>query len=106
MQKQEAEIKINELKIKLHEWSHAYYILDEPKVEDTVYDAAMLELIDLETKYPDLLVSDSPTFRLGAEPVSSFPKVTHKTPLYSLDNAFGNEELQPADYRSRTTDAG
>jgi len=91
--KRDLKEKINELRSKLHKWNHAYYILDNPDVDDAVYDAALRELIELEKQYPELITLDSPSQRVGTEPVSDFKKVIHKTPLYSLDNAFGNEEL-------------
>ena len=85
--------KIEALRKKLHQWNHAYYILDNPEVDDAVYDAGMRELIELEKKYPELVTPDSPSQRIGTEPVSDFKKVTHKTPLYSLDNAVDFDEL-------------
>ncbi len=93
MVSKEIKSKIENLKSKLHKWNHAYYILDNPEVDDAVYDAGMKELISLEKEYPELLTPDSPSQRVGTDPVSDFKKVTHKTPLYSLDNAFGDEEL-------------
>ncbi len=86
--------KIEDLHKKLHQWNYAYYVLDNPDVDDAVYDASMRELIELEKKYPELITPDSPSQRIGTEPVSDFKKVTHKTPLYSLDNAFNFEELE------------
>lgn len=85
--------KIEDLRKKLHHWNYAYYVLDEPEVDDAVYDASMRELLDLEKKYPEVVTPDSPSQRVGTEPVSEFKKVTHKTPLYSLDNAVSYEEL-------------
>lgn len=85
--------KIQNLKSKINKWNHAYYVLDDPEVDDAVYDAAMKELIELEKSNPELITPDSPTQRVGAEPVSEFKKVKHKTPLYSLDNAVSFEEL-------------
>src|SRR3989338_924206 len=75
----EVKEKIEKLRQKLHKWNHAYYVLDNPEVDDAVYDAAMKELIELEKECPEL--------------VSDFKKVSHKTPLYSLDNAVSFEEL-------------
>ncbi|MBI3591265.1 MAG: NAD-dependent DNA ligase LigA [Candidatus Melainabacteria bacterium] len=86
--------KIEDLRKKLHKWNHAYYVLDNPEVDDAVYDAAMRELIELEKKHPELITPDSPSQRVGTEPVSDFKKVTHKTPLYSLDNALDFSELE------------
>ena len=85
--------KLEKLKEKLHRWNHAYYVLDNPEVDDAVYDAAMRELIQIEKEYPELLAPDSPSQRVGTEPVSEFKKVTHKTSLYSLDNALDFNEL-------------
>ncbi|OGI09896.1 MAG: DNA ligase (NAD(+)) LigA [Candidatus Melainabacteria bacterium RIFCSPLOWO2_02_FULL_35_15] len=86
--------KTEDLRKKLHHWNHAYYVLDNPEVDDAVYDAAMRELIEIEKKYPELITPDSPSRRIGTEPVSDFKKVTHRTPLYSLDNALNFEELE------------
>src|SRR3989338_4761218 len=90
----EAKQKIEDLRKKLHYWNYAYYVLDNPEVDDAVYDAAMRELIELEKKHPELVSPDSPSRRIGTEPVSDFKKVTHRTPLYSLDNALNFEELE------------
>ena len=86
--------KIEDLRKNLHHWNYAYYVLDNPEVDDAVYDAAMRELIEFEKKYPELITPDSPSQRVGTEPVSDFQKVIHKTPLYSLDNALNFEELE------------
>ena len=86
--------KLGKLKEKLHRWNYAYYVLDNPEVDDAVYDAGMRELIQIEKEHPELLTPDSPSQRIGTEPVSEFKKVTHKTPLYSLDNAVDFNELE------------
>lgn len=86
--------KIENLRKKLHRWNHAYYVLDNPEVDDAVYDASMRELLEIEKKYPELVTKDSPSQRVGTEPVSDFKKVTHKIPLYSLDNAVSFDELE------------
>ncbi len=93
MVNKETKEKLEKLKEKLHRWNHAYYVLDNPEVDDAVYDASMRELLELEKKHPELLTLDSPSQRIGTEPVSDFKKVTHKTPLYSLDNAVSFDEL-------------
>ncbi len=85
--------KIESLSKKMHKWNYAYYVLDNPEVDDAVYDAAMRELIELEKKHPEFVTPDSPSQRVGTEPVSEFKKVTHKTSLYSLDNALSFDEL-------------
>ncbi len=86
--------KIEDLRKKLHHWNYAYYVLDNPEVDDAVYDASMRELLEVEKKHPELITPDSPSQRVGTEPVSDFKKVTHKTPLYSLDNALNLDELE------------
>ena len=90
----ETKEKIEKLREKLHQWNYAYYVLDNPEVDDTVYDASMRELLELEKKYPELVTQDSPSQRVGSKPVSEFKKVTHKTSLYSLDNAETFKELE------------
>ncbi len=86
--------KIEDLRKKLHHWNYTYYVLDNPEVDDAVYDAAMRQLIEFEKDHPELITPDSPSHRVGTEPVSDFKKVTHKTPLYSLDNALNFQELE------------
>ena len=90
----ETKDKIESLRKKLHRWNYAYYVLDNPEVDDAVYDASMRELLELEKKYPELITKDSPSQRVGSEPVSDFKKVTHKISLYSLDNAVNFDELE------------
>lgn len=94
MVNKEIKEKVENLRAKLHKWNYAYYVLDNPEVDDAVYDAAMRELIELEKKYQELVTPDSPSQRIGTKPVSEFKKVTHKTPLYSLDNAVDFNELE------------
>jgi DNA ligase (NAD+) len=77
----------------LQQASYAYYVLDDPIMEDSVYDALYHELLALETQYPELIVPDSPTQRVGDRPASQFTSVRHNIPLYSLENAFGHGDL-------------
>lgn len=83
-----------ELRQLLNRAAHAYYVLDAPEMEDTVYDQLYRELLDLETAHPDLVIADSPTQRVGGTPSEGFTSVAHRIPLYSLDNAFNAEELR------------
>jgi DNA ligase (NAD+) len=83
-----------ELKILLQAASYAYYILDAPTMEDAVYDRLYQELQTLEQNYPQLITLDSPTQRVGAEPARQFNSVAHHVPLYSLENAFSDQDLQ------------
>ena len=93
--------RIEELRSLLQKASYAYYVLDAPIMEDTVYDRLYRELQELETKNPELITPDSPTQRVGESPATHFPSVRHNIPLYSLENAFNIEELQSWDQRWR-----
>ncbi len=81
------------LRQQLQKAAYAYYVLDAPLMEDAVYDRLYRELQDLETQYPELVVADSPTQRVGGAPAKEFPSVRHHIPLYSLENAFDLDEL-------------
>ncbi|MEQ9235758.1 MAG: NAD-dependent DNA ligase LigA [Coleofasciculus sp. E2-BRE-01] len=85
--------RVQELRNLLQQASYAYYVRDNPIMEDAVYDQLYRELQDLETQYPELVTPDSPTQRVGEKPASEFSSVRHNIPLYSLENAFNLEEL-------------
>jgi DNA ligase (NAD+) len=93
--------RIEELRRLLQQASYAYYVLDAPTMEDTVYDRLYRELQELETKNPELITHDSPTQRIGERPATHFTSIRHNIPLYSLENAFNIEELQNWDQRWR-----
>ena len=86
-------LRAEELRQLLNRAAHAYYVLDTPVMEDTVYDRLYRELHDLEGQRPDLRSADSPTQRVGGPPADGFVSVQHRLPLLSLDNAFSTEEL-------------
>ena len=86
--------RADELKRQLAHHNHRYYVLDDPEVGDDVYDALLDELRAIERDHPELVTPDSPTQRVGAEPVSRLEKVTHLQPLLSLANARSEEELR------------
>jgi DNA ligase (NAD+) len=85
--------RVEELRQLLQRASYAYYVLDAPTLEDAVYDQLYRELVELERLYPSLVTPDSPTQRVGERPASQFTAVPHNIPLYSLENAFGSEDL-------------
>ncbi len=91
--------KIEELREKIRYHNYRYYVLDDPIISDVEYDQLMKELIELEKKYPQYISSSSPTQRVGVEPVSEFATVRHITPMFSLSNAFSDEELIAFDQR-------
>ena len=77
----------------LHSHNHRYYVLDDPVITDNEYDALMREIRALEEHHPGLVTPDSPTQRVGAEPLDSFVSVQHPRPMLSLANAFSNDDL-------------
>ena len=89
----EVEQRVVQLRQKLQEASYAYYVLDNPIMEDAVYDRLYRELQDLETQYPELIAPDSPTQRVGERAATQFTAVRHNIPLYSLENAFNIQEF-------------
>ncbi|WP_457637847.1 NAD-dependent DNA ligase LigA [Oceanithermus sp.] len=94
MNREEARKRISELTAAIRHHAHLYYVLDRPEISDAEYDALLRELAKLEERFPELRLPSSPTQTVGAGMVSaSFAAVTHPTPLYSLDNAFGPEEI-------------
>lgn len=95
------EKRVAELNRLLHEYGHAYYVLDKPLVSDAVYDQLLNELIALEKENPSLIYPDSPTQRVGGAPLQGFKKVTHNYPMLSLSNAFGEEDLRDFDRKIR-----
>lgn len=93
--------RASELRQLLQQASYAYYVLDQPVMEDAVYDRLYRELQDLEQQHPSLITPDSPTQRVGEQPATGFESVQHRIPLYSLENAFDAEELRSWDQRWR-----
>src|SRR5580658_6555580 len=90
-----------ELRTLLERYNYRYHALDDPEVPDAEYDRLMLELRGIETEYPQLLTSHSPTQRVGAAPVAAFGAVRHRIAMLSLDNAFTEEEVLDFDRRVR-----
>lgn len=95
------EKRIAELNALLHEYGHAYYVLDKPLVSDAEYDRLLNELIALEKQYPEFIYPDSPTQRIGGKPLEGFKKVTHTYPMLSLSNAFNDADLKDFDRKIR-----
>jgi DNA ligase (NAD+) len=89
----EVKQRVQELRQLVQKASYAYYVLDNPIMEDAVYDKLYRELQELETQHPELVTPESPTQRVGEKPASQFSSVRHNIPLYSLENAFNIEEF-------------
>jgi DNA ligase (NAD+) len=85
--------RVQRLRQELHRHNYLYYVLNAPEISDDAYDAQMRELRELEARHPELVAPDSPTQRVGAPPAAGFAEVTHRYPMFSLSNAFSQEEL-------------
>ena len=92
---------MNELVALLNRYATEYYTSDNPSVSDSEYDRLYRELVELETAYPDQVLADSPTHRVGGKVLDGFEKYRHQYPLYSLQDAFSREELDAFDARVR-----
>jgi DNA ligase (NAD+) len=86
--------RAKELREALEHHSHRYYVLDDPEIGDDAYDALLDELRALEARHPELVTADSPTQRVGGEPVGRLEKVTHLEPMLSLGNVRSEQELR------------
>ncbi|MHB1295117.1 MAG: NAD-dependent DNA ligase LigA [Anaerolineae bacterium] len=93
MDQNPVEERIEHLRALLRRHSYLYHTLDRPEVTDAEYDALMRELQALEAQYPDLVTPDSPTMRVGSEPLPEFTRVVHPYPMTSLTDAFSRGEV-------------
>lgn len=99
----EPQKRIQDLTALLNEAGYRYYVLDDPTLPDFEYDRLLRELEDLEKAYPEYVLPDSPTKRVGGQAVNTFGEVTHAVPLMSLQDVFSMEELE--DFLNRTKEA-
>lgn len=86
--------RVRELRDEINYHLYRYHVLDAPVLSDAEYDALFEELVALESEHPELVTPDSPTQRVGAEPLDVFSKVTHPAPILSLQNAFSVDDLR------------
>ena len=98
---QDIVVRVKQLRSVINQHNYHYYVLDIPKISDSEYDRLLRELQQIEQQYPALISPDSPTQRVGAEPLKSFGQVAHAVPMLSLDNAFSEQELLDFDRRLR-----
>lgn len=91
---EQAKPLVFELREALRYHNHRYYVLDDPVITDAEYDSLLLQLKQLEQRFPELLTPDSPSQTIGIKPETTFAPITHPTALYSLDNAFGPDDLR------------
>ena len=95
------EIEIENLRKEIRKHEHLYYVRDEPAISDGEFDDLMRRLQELEAANPELITPDSPSVRVGGVPREGFAKERHSSPMMSLDNAFGEDELRAFDRRAR-----
>lgn len=95
------EKEIEELRRTIREHDYRYYVLAEPTISDEEYDRLMRRLIELENAYPHLRTPDSPTQRVGGQPLKEFPTVTHRVPMLSLSNTYDESDIRDFDRRVR-----
>lgn len=93
--------RISELRSELNRHNHLYYIKATPEIADRDYDALYTELETLESAHPELIVANSPTQRVGGEPLTGFSQVKHSVPMMSLSNTYSPDELIDFDTRTR-----
>jgi DNA ligase (NAD+) len=93
--------KIEELRALIEHHNYKYYIEDNPEISDMEFDRLMRELQDLETRNPELISSDSPTQRVGGQPIEGFRQVAHSMPMLSIENTYNEEEVREFDVRIR-----
>ncbi len=86
--------RVEDLRHSILHHQHRYYVLDDPEIGDTEFDALLRELQTLEAANPDLADPNSPTVRVGGAVADRFEKVEHQVPVLSLANAFGEEDLR------------
>ena len=101
MTKAKAQLEVGRLSRELHEHNYRYYVLAQPTISDYEYDQLLKRLEELERQFPELVLPDSPTRRVGGEPLKEFASVTHDPPMLSLDNTYSYDELREFDVRVR-----
>ncbi|MFP4481854.1 MAG: NAD-dependent DNA ligase LigA [Thermovirgaceae bacterium] len=106
MNQEKAAAKAEELRKEIERHNYLYYVLDQPEISDEAYDGLMRELRELEERFPEVAVVESPTRRVGGEPLEEFEKVRHSVPMLSLENAFSDEELRSFFRRTETAVSG
>lgn len=93
MNKQQATERADKLRSEIRRHNYAYHVLDAPEVSDAVFDSLRKELEGLEKQFPEIITSDSPTQRVGSEPLDKFEKFEHNTPMLSFNDAFSEKEM-------------
>jgi DNA ligase (NAD+) len=103
MKKSEARERIDALRKEIEEHNNRYYVLNQPSISDFEYDLLLNELDTLEKKFPEFIIPDSPTRRVGSDVTKEFEQVEHIYPMLSLGNTYSEEDLMDFDSRIRKT---
>jgi len=93
MDKKDAKERIKHLKKTINRHRYLYHVLDKPEISDAALDSLKKELFDLEQQFPDLITPDSPTQRIGGQPLKKFQKVPHEKPMLSFNDAFSEKDM-------------
>jgi DNA ligase (NAD+) len=101
MSESQAIQRLAELRSQLQHHAHRYYVLDDPIISDAEYDRLFRDLMEMEARFPDLVTPDSPSQRVGGEPLAAFAEAAHSLPMLSLDNIFAADELYDFEERIR-----
>ena len=94
MKKKEAKERIEKLKAEINHHRYLYHVLDKPEISDSAWDSLKHELAALESRFPELITPDSPTQRVGGQPLPSFKKIGHAAPMLSLEDVFTAGEFE------------
>jgi DNA ligase (NAD+) len=101
MSRAEINAEVERLRNELNRHNHLYYVEANPEISDRDYDRLMARLTEIETQFPDLQTPDSPTQRVGGQPLEGFENVRHVVPMLSIDNTYSYDEIREWDVRVR-----
>src|SRR5262245_43515250 len=90
-----------ELRKLIDHHNYLYYVEAKPEISDREFDKLLDELKRIETENPELVIPESPTQRVGGEPIGEFAQVQHRVPMLSIDNTYSSDELREFDKRAR-----
>ena len=89
-----AKERIEKLKKEINRYRYTYHVLDREEISADALDSLKKELFDLEQQFPDLVTPDSPTQRIGGQPLKKFKKVRHEQPMLSFNDAFSEQDMK------------
>src|SRR3989344_6178576 len=101
MTKAQARVRLAKLRAEVERHRHLYHVLDKPEISDAALDSLKYELVKIEEQFPDLITPESPTQRVGGQPLPQFKKVTHRQPTLSLEDVFTQDEIVEWEQRNQ-----